>query len=72
MSDHRISTNLIASMLLSENPIHICVQVDLKKIVHTGKFDMEKASKSATWLKSLTEEHTPETEEYGISHIVYR
>jgi len=49
--------------------------VDLQEIVHTNAFDFEKASESAGWLQELNagvENHTPETEEYGISSFVYR
>ncbi|GEN86912.1 GTP-binding protein [Oceanobacillus sojae] len=49
--------------------------VDLKEIVNTNLFDFEKASESAGWLQELNagvENHTPETEEYGISSFVYR
>ncbi len=35
-------------------------------------FDFDKASTGAGWIKELNEEHTPETEEYGISSFVYR
>jgi G3E family GTPase len=48
-------------------------QVDPKEILHTGLFDFEAASQSAGWLQELQKEnHTPETEEYGIASFVYR
>lgn len=46
--------------------------VALSNILHTGLFDFDKASQAAGWIKELNEEHTPETEEYGISSFVYR
>ena len=47
-------------------------QVDPKDIMGTGAFDFEEASSSAGWIKELEAEHTPETEEYGISSFVFR
>jgi G3E family GTPase len=47
-------------------------QVTLNEILHTNLFDFEEASQGAGWIKELNEEHTPETEEYGISSFVYR
>jgi G3E family GTPase len=47
-------------------------QVPLNEILNTHLFDFEKASQAAGWIKELNEEHTPETEEYGISSFVYR
>ena len=42
-------------------------------ILNTGLFNYEEAEQSAGWLEELKkEEHTPETEEYGISSFVYR
>ncbi len=45
-------------------------QIDLKEIINTGLFDYETAGTFEEWL--TTEPHTPETEEYGISSMVYR
>jgi G3E family GTPase len=46
-------------------------QVDLNQIIDTNLFDFDKAMVSAGWLKEMQSEHTPETEEYGISSFVY-
>lgn len=45
-------------------------EVALDKVMGTGLFDLAKAEQAAGWLDSLVE-HTPETEEYGISNFVY-
>ncbi|SKB91841.1 GTPase, G3E family, partial [Sphingobacterium nematocida] len=53
----------------------ICAEfakVDSAEIIGTGSFDFEEASSSAGWIKELQSEHTPETEEYGISSFVFR
>lgn len=48
-------------------------KVSPKDILHTGLFDFEEAEQSAGWQEELNkEEHTPETEEYGIGSFVYR
>ncbi|SDM71002.1 GTPase, G3E family [Catalinimonas alkaloidigena] len=47
-------------------------QVDPRAILHTHLFDYEKAEQAAGWIKELNNEHTPETEEYGISSFVFR
>ena len=46
---------------------------DVNAVLSTGKFDMEAAQSSAGWMRELEKpEHTPETEEYGISSFVFR
>lgn len=48
-------------------------KIDLKEILNTKLFDFEVAQNSAGWQKELEGgEHTPETEEYGISSFVFR
>ncbi|NRB50251.1 MAG: GTP-binding protein [Saprospiraceae bacterium] len=48
-------------------------KVSPTEILNTGLFDFEEAEQSAGWLEELNkEEHTPETEEYGIGSFVYR
>jgi len=48
-------------------------KVDSKEILNTKLFDFEEAQTSAGWQKELEGgEHTPETEEYGISSFVFR
>ncbi|MEF2248181.1 GTP-binding protein [Paenibacillus sp. IITD108] len=47
-------------------------QIDPSEILDTGLFNFDEASVSAGWIKELElEEHTPETEEYGITSFVY-
>ena len=58
------SAKLIESTFSKINP---------KEILNTGLFDFEEAEQNAGWIEELNkEEHTPETEEYGISSFVYR
>ena len=48
-------------------------KVHTSEILNTGLFDFEEAEQSAGWIEELNkEEHTPETEEYGIGSFVYR
>ena len=47
-------------------------KVSLNCVINTGIFDFEKAESSAGWINELENEHTPETEEYGIGSFVYR
>ncbi|CEF41794.1 hypothetical protein ASN_2506 [Acetobacter senegalensis] len=49
-------------------------QVPLERVLNTGRFDYEKAHQHPLWFKELYgfQDHTPETEEYGIRSFVYR
>ena len=46
-------------------------EVPLKEVMGTGLFTMDEAEQTKGWLDSL-QQHTPETEEYGISNFVFR
>ncbi|MEM0895897.1 MAG: zinc metallochaperone GTPase ZigA [Verrucomicrobiota bacterium] len=45
-------------------------EVGIGEVMGTGLYNLEEAEETAGWLDSLVE-HTPETEEYGISNFVY-
>jgi G3E family GTPase len=47
-------------------------KVALKEIIHTKKFDYERAQQSAGWIQEMNNKHTPETDEYGIGSFVFR
>ncbi len=47
-------------------------KIDSKAILNTGRFDIHSAEQMPDWLKLIQNEPVPETEEYGISHFVYR
>ncbi len=65
----------VHGMIRALNPqavIHDTVNsgVPLNTVLGTGRYDPERASEREGWLDSLVE-HTPETEEYGISNFIY-
>ena len=48
-------------------------KVSPSKILNTGLFDFEEAEQNAGWIEELgKDEHTPETDEYGINSFVFR
>jgi G3E family GTPase len=51
-------------------------KVHLDQVINTGLFSMEKAENSPLWMRELASgghhNHTPETEEYGITSFIYR
>jgi G3E family GTPase len=55
-----------AEIIISEHG-----KVPLTEVLGTKLFDLDRASRSAGWIKELMGEHIPETEEYGISSFVY-
>ncbi|KAI0512923.1 P-loop containing nucleoside triphosphate hydrolase protein [Xylaria bambusicola] len=69
--------NRIKGTVLNLNPgakiiTSVKSSFNLKKILDTHTFSYEKAALSSGWLKSINEEISPETEEYGIGTFVYR
>ena len=70
--------NEMAGLLKTLNPsakllTSVHSNVDLTELLDVNLFDFEQAMHSAGWIQELeAEEHTPETEEYGISSFVYR
>ena len=68
---------LLKALIKKLNPEAKIVQsifgkVDPREVLDTGLFDFEKASGAAGWIKELENEHVPETEEYGITSLVFR
>lgn len=48
-------------------------KIQTSDIINTHLFNYDEASQSAGWIQELNkQEHTPETEEYGISSFVFR
>jgi len=47
-------------------------RIPLERILNTGRFDLDRASAAPGWLQELDGNHVPETEEYGISSLVFR
>ena len=45
--------------------------VDIDDVLNTGLFNFKRAQEAPGWLQEMRGEHTPETEEYGISSFSY-
>ena len=74
---HREDIDELKSVIKKLNPEAKVVEsvfskVDLNEILNTHLFNFEKASQAAGWIQELMTEHTPETEEFGISSFVYK
>jgi G3E family GTPase len=74
---NRVDIDELKSVIKKLNPEAKVVEsvfskVGLNEILNTHLFNFEKASQAAGWIQELMTEHTPETEEYGISSFVYK
>lgn len=43
-----------------------------ERVLGTGRYDLERAQQAPGWVAELNGDHVPETEEYGISSVVFR
>ena len=73
-NDQALEVKAIVKALKSGAKILVATrgQVPLESVLDTGLFDYDKAASSAGWIRELQGEHTPETEEYGISSFTYQ
>jgi G3E family GTPase len=68
----RVEAHLRALNVEAEIVRTVQGRAPLDRILATGRFDLERASRSAAWIRELNEESIPETEEYGIASFVFR
>ncbi|WP_403551691.1 GTP-binding protein [Streptomyces iakyrus] len=47
-------------------------RIGVRDVLETGRFDLERAQQAPGWVRELNGDHVPETEEYGISSLVFR
>ncbi|MEU5153917.1 GTP-binding protein [Glycomyces sp. NPDC021274] len=47
-------------------------RIDVASVLGTGRFDLDRAQEAPGWVKEINGEHVPETEEYGISSLLFR
>jgi G3E family GTPase len=72
----RAQIDEVKAFISKLNPTAVCIEavrgeIPLTELVATGRFSMEHAAQNPGWLRELRGQHTPETEEYGISSFVY-
>lgn len=65
------------NILIALNPgakiIEACnSNVDIHEVLNTSSFSIESMQSSPMWIRSLSKQHTSETEEYGISSFIYK
>ncbi len=70
-------TLLFAGLIYGLNPdAHVLEstfsKIDLTEVLNTGRFSMEQAREAPGWLKVMRGQVVPESEEYGVSTIIYR
>ncbi|MBA4864094.1 GTP-binding protein [Streptomyces sp. PSKA54] len=71
------SADRLRATLARLNPVARIVpalhgQVDVREVLGTGLFDLDRAQQAPGWVRELNGDHVPETEEYGISSTVFR
>ncbi|MGR4878641.1 GTP-binding protein [Streptomyces sp. LARHCF249] len=71
------SAGRLRAALTRLNPVATIVpatrgRVELREVLGTGLFDLERAQQAPGWARELNGDHVPETEEYGISSTVFR
>ncbi|MGX1127871.1 G3E family GTPase [Streptomyces glaucescens] len=71
------SADRLRATLTRLNPVARIVpavhgRVDLKAVLGTRLFDLERAQQAPGWVMELNGDHVPETEEYGIASTVFR
>jgi G3E family GTPase len=73
-----VETARVEALLRRLNPVARLLRADHGRVdpcavLHTGRFDLDRAAQAAGWAQELSGEgHLPETEEYGIRSFTYR
>lgn len=74
---NELERNRLASILMSLNPDAQLIftersQVDLSRVLHTRRFDLDKAKEAPGWLKVMRGEEISESQEYGVSNFTWK